>query len=383
MFLWQMGAGGVIGLLGGRLLARGIAHLTLSPGLYPLLALFGGLFIYGAATELQTSGFLAVYLAGLIVGQKVGHGIYSIQRFHDGVAWLAQISMFLILGLLVTPAELLPYAPGAILTGLVLMFIARPVAVVMCLLPFRFKWQEHFFISWVGLRGAVPIVLAMFPWIAGLEQWQTYFSVAFVIVLMSLVIQGWSVAPLAKRMNLNIPSSSNQVQRVEMGIPGQAEYEIVGYQLSANSELLGHPFDNNLLPQDARLVCVLRDNLILDSNDPELLFQADDQLYFLAKTQSVPEIDRALVNEARTDRLAKQAFFGEFVLNPLARLADLGNLYDFEVPPNHGDWSIARLIQSRYSNPVVGDRVRCGMVEFVVLEMDESQVKKVSLKLPH
>ncbi len=207
-FIWQMGMGAAIGLLGGRLLAYGVARLALSPGLYPLLALFGGISIFGLAAVLQASGFLAVYLAGLVVGNRLSRGLYNIQRFHDGIAWLAQISLFLMLGLLVSPRELLVYAPSAVLVGLFLIFVGRPLAVWLCLMPFQFAWREKLFISWVGLRGAVPIVLAMFPWLAGFDNWPFFFNIAFFIVLVSLVMQGWTVAPLARWLKLDVPTTS-------------------------------------------------------------------------------------------------------------------------------------------------------------------------------
>ena len=382
-FVWQMGMGAVVGIVCGRLLARGITHLSLSPGLYPLLALFGGVFTFALATQFGASGFLAIYLAGLMVGRHVGSGIYSIERFHDGVAWLAQISMFLILGMLVTPAELIPFAPGALLVGLLLIMVARPVAVWLCLLPFRFTWQETLFIAWVGLRGAVPIVLAMFPWDAGMEQWRSFFNVAFVIVLMSLLLQGWTVTPLAKRLGLNIPTTSARVQRVEMGIPGQEELEFVGYRLVKDNPLLGHSLVAVPLPEGCRLLCVLRDGRILDGDPGSLQLEAGDYLYLLAPTALVPELDRVLVRDATADWLASQAFFGEFVLNPRARLRDLGELYNFEVPPEQENWSVTRLIFNRYRQPVIGDNVRCGKGECVVREMDATRILKVSLKLPH
>jgi cell volume regulation protein A len=345
-----------------------------------LLALFGGLFVYGLAAELQTSGFLAVYLTGLVVGNRVSRGLYNIQRFHDGIAWLAQISLFLMLGLLVTPSELLPYAPGALLVGLVLMFVARPLAVGLCLLPFRFGWREQTFIGWVGLRGAVPIVLAMFPWMAGLEQWHSFFNIAFFIVLISLLVQGWTVAPLARLLKLNVPSGSSRVQRTELGIPGQAEYEIVGYELAADSPMLARSPRDSDLPGGVRYVCVLRGGR-LHKPAGRLRLRAGDQVYVLARPADLPALDTLWVGTG-IERADERAFFGEFVLNPRARLADLGRLYGFEVPVRHRDWSILRYIHSRHPRPVVGDAVHLGGVTFVVREMKGARVTAVGLKLP-
>ena len=379
-FAWEMGAGSAVGILGGRVLAFGIGRLQLSPGLYPLLALFGGVFIFGLAAVMHASGFLAVYLAGLMVGNRVSRGLYNIQRFHDGFAWLAQISLFLMLGLLVSPHKLLEYASSAMLVGVLLMFVARPLAVWLCLLPFQFSWQEKTFISWVGLRGAVPIVLAMFPWLAGVPEWNFFFNIAFFIVLISLLVQGWTVGPMARWLNLNVPTSSSRVQRVELGIPGQVGHEFVGYKLAEGSPALRRTVGNLHLPHKVQLLCLLRDGnpvVLL----PAQKFLADDHIFLLSLPSELESLDKMLVGMQENERLSAQAFFGEFVLTSRAKLSDLSMVYNFPVPPEMANWSIARYIFSKYRQPVVGDRVTLGQVEFVVLSMKNQRLIKVSLKL--
>lgn len=379
-FVWEMGAGSAVGILGGRVLAYGVQRLQLSPGLYPLLALFGGVFIFGLAAVMHASGFLAVYLAGLMVGNRVTRGLYNIQRFHDGFAWLAQISLFLMLGLLVSPHKLMEYASSALLVGVLLMFVARPLAVWLCLLPFQFSWQEKTFISWVGLRGAVPIVLAMFPWLAGIPEWNFFFNIAFFIVLISLLVQGWTVGPMARWLNLNVPTASSRVQRVELGIPGQAGHEFVGYKLAEGSPALRRTVGSLHLPKQAQLLCLLRDGNPV-TLAPEQKFLADDHIFLLSLPSELEALDKVLVGMQENERLSAQAFFGEFVLNSRARLSDLSMVYNFPVPPAMANWSIARYIFSKYRQPVVGDRVRLGQVEFVVLSMRNKRLIKISLKL--
>ena len=379
-FAWEMGAGTVVGIVGGRVLAHGVQRLQLSPGLYPLLALFGGIFIFGLAAVMHASGFLAVYLAGLMVGNRVTRGLYNIQRFHDGFAWLAQISLFLMLGLLVAPHKLVEYASSALLVAVLLMFVARPLAVWLCLLPFQFSWQEKTFISWVGLRGAVPIVLAMFPWLAGVPEWNFFFNIAFFIVLISLLVQGWTVGPMARWLNLNVPTSSSRVQRVELGIPGQAGHEFVGYKLAEGSPALRRTVGGLHLPNKTQLLCLLRDGTPI-ALDAEQKFLADDHIFLLSLPNDLEALDKILVGMQENERLSVQAFFGEFVLNSHAKLADLSMVYNFPVPSHMANWSIARYIFSKYRQPVVGDRVRLGDVEFVVLSMKNQRLIKVSLKL--
>lgn len=379
-FAWEMAAGSIVGIVGGRVLAYAVERLHLSPGLYPLLALFGGVFIFGLASMMHASGFLAVYLAGLMVGNRVSRGLFNIQRFHDGIAWLAQISLFLMLGLLVTPHKLVEFASSALLVGVLLMFVARPLAVWLCLLPFQFSWQEKTFISWVGLRGAVPIVLAMFPWLAGVPEWNFFFNIAFFIVLISLLVQGWTVGPLAKWLNLNVPTSSSRVQRVELGVPGQVGHEFVGYKLAEGSPALKRTVGNLNLPTKVQLLCLLREGQPL-ALVPEQKFLADDHVFLLSLPSELETLDKLLVGMQENERLSAQAFFGEFVLTSRAKLSDLGMVYNFPVPPEMENWSIARYILSKYRQPVVGDRVTLGDVEFVVLSMRNKRLIKVSLKL--
>lgn len=381
LFAWQMAAGAGVGVLAGRALGLGVTQLTLNPGMYPLLALFGGLFTFGLASVIGGSGFLAVYLAGLVMAQRVSRGLYNIQRFFDGAAWLSQISMFLILGLLVTPTEMLPYAGQALAVAVVLILVARPAAVILCLLPFRFAWREQVFISWVGLRGAVPIILAMFPWIAGLEQWHFFFNLAFFVVLVSLVTQGWTVAPMARLLQLEVPSRSGRLRRVELGMPGQEEYEMVGYRLESDSPVMNAPAQQVQWPEDANLLFGIRDGRVVRPGDLESL-RPGDQVYFLAPPGELAELDRMMAGERDPERLGEREFFGAFVIRPDADLEELGRIYGFRTEPASAGMTIADYLLRRFPKPVVGDRVRLGSVEFVVRSTEGDRIEQVGLKIP-
>ena len=219
-FIRDFGIGAVLGLVGGRLLVWLINRLTLVSGLYPLLAAAGGLLIFAVTQQLHGSGFLAIFLAGLVLGNAQMQAAQNILRVHDGLAWLSQLGMFLILGLLVTPRELLGVALPALAIAAFLMLVARPAAVVASQLPFRFPWREQVFIGWVGLRGAVPVVLGLFPVMYGVEDARLYFNVAFFIVLVSLVLQGWTIAPAARLLRLEVPPSPEPLQRLTLDMPG-------------------------------------------------------------------------------------------------------------------------------------------------------------------
>jgi len=197
-FLWDLGLGAVGGIAGGRILAELLKRVRLSPGLAPLFVSAAGVCIFSLVNTGGGSGLLAVYLAGIVVGNSRPPGLVRILSVHDGLSWLMQIGMFLILGLLVEPDELFPIAPVALGVAVALILVARPAAVIACLAPFRFAASEQAFVAWVGLRGAVPIILAMFPMLAGLPHAREIFNVAFFVVLVSLSLQGWTLPAVAR-----------------------------------------------------------------------------------------------------------------------------------------------------------------------------------------
>src|SRR5262249_46360925 len=161
----------------------------------------------------HASGFLAVYLAGLVVGNRSTRAHNTVIAFLDAVTWLAQIVMFVLLGLLVSPQRLVETAAPALAIAATLMLLARPIAVFLCLAPFGFPWREKAFISWVGLRGAVGIFLASIPLLVGLNQAHLYFDIAFVVVLASLLIQGWTIALAARRLHVALPPHDHMPRR--------------------------------------------------------------------------------------------------------------------------------------------------------------------------
>jgi cell volume regulation protein A len=198
LFLEEMAGGAVLGLAGGWLLAHALKRLGLESSLAPVLVLAGGLTIFGLAQLLGTSGFLAVYLAAVVIGATSHRAKQDVEHFFEGMAWLAQIVLFLMLGLLVTPHDLPPYLAGAVIGTAVLIFLARPVAVFACLLPFGFSWRETAFASWVGLRGAVPIYLSIIPALADPNRDERLFASIFILVIASLIVQGWTVGLAAR-----------------------------------------------------------------------------------------------------------------------------------------------------------------------------------------
>jgi cell volume regulation protein A len=218
--LLQFGWGAALGLGAGFGLAALLKRLGRGAdgggGIRALLIVSGGLAVFAGTTWLGGSGFLAVYAMGVVTGNRARKLVRSSLSAMDGYAWLSQASMFLLLGLLVTPTELLRTIWPALGVSLVLMLVARPLAVWLCLAPFRFERCEIAFISWMGLRGAVPIVLAVFPVMAGVPGAQIFFNVAFVVVITSLLLQGSTIAWSARRLGVVLPDPENEAQTREV-----------------------------------------------------------------------------------------------------------------------------------------------------------------------
>ena len=380
-FVQQMGLGALLGVGGGFALLALINRVSMAPGLYPLFAMAGGLAIFGLTGVLGGSGFLAVYLAGLLLGNRPLEASQNIKRFHDGIASLAQIGMFLMLGMLVAPSELPQVALDAGLLAAVLILLARPLAVWLCLLPFRFPWREQLFIAWVGLRGAVPIILALFPLLAGLDLAGYFFHVVFFVVLISLLVQGSTITPMARWLKLELPPTATRVQRTELDIPGQQEMELVGYQLAETTPVVREAWSSFRLPPTARLVAHLRGGRLLETLEI-LDLRAGDHLYIMVSPADLPDLDRLFVAAEVPERLTERSVFGEFALNGTAQLGAVAMAYGATVPPEQQGLTLEEFLRAQLpAEPVVGDAVDLDRVRLVVREMEGARITRVGLKL--
>lgn len=202
LLLQQIGIGLAFGVIGGIGLTKILDRVQIPFGLHPPMALAGAMAIFSATSVLGGSGFLAIYLCGLIIADQIKRSAERIMNFSEALQWMSQIALFFMLGLLVTPSDLSNTAVPALVIAIVLMFFARPLAVAVCALPARFSIKETIYLSWVGLRGAVPIFLAIFPIITPGPIQTDFFNIVFIIVVTSLVIQGWTVASSAKWLGL-------------------------------------------------------------------------------------------------------------------------------------------------------------------------------------
>ncbi|HEX7046221.1 MAG TPA: potassium/proton antiporter [Gammaproteobacteria bacterium] len=370
-FVQQMGLGLAGGFAGGWLLARAINKLQLRTALYPLLTLFGGVLIFGVISELGGSGFLAVYLAGLYAGNARVRSMNAILGFNDGIAWLAQIGMFLILGLLITPAELMGYAVPALIISVVLILVARPVAVVLCLLPMRFSWREQTYISWVGLRGAVPIVLAMFPLLAGIEHARDMFNVAFFVVLISLVVQGTSLAPVARWLKLDVRRRPQSRQRVQLDVPGQVNYEVVGYTLETDSAVAGRTLVSLPLPGSVRLIGVLRRGALAPRTN-RMRLRAGDHIYLLTPIKYVERLDHVFLAQGASPR--DDMLVGDFDVSGQAPLTDLLTLLAVDGLDLDPADTVQKLFERRFATVAEKQWLDLGDYRISVQRTDNGQI---------
>lgn len=287
VFFRQLFIGGAFGIffgLAGKYIINNI-HLHYE-GLYPPLVITLMLMTYAVTSVLGGNGFLAVYLSALWLGNQELLHKRTIMKMFDGLAWLMQIILFLILGLLVFPSRLLPVAGTGLLISLFLMLLARPVAVFLSLIPFRIKTREKWFISWVGLRGAVPIVFATFPFMAGLEKADLIFNIVFFISLTSIIIQGTSIPVVAKWLHVALPARVKPVTPADILLSEAVNTAMAEVRVSDESPAAGKKIVDLGFPENARIALLKRDGKFIIP-DGQTLIKPEDSLILIAGNKEV------------------------------------------------------------------------------------------------
>ncbi|MCP1848215.1 MULTISPECIES: potassium/proton antiporter [unclassified Bradyrhizobium] len=376
-FIQEAVFGAIIGVIGGRLVVIALNYVALPQGLHAPFVTTAALVIFGGSQIVHASGFLAVYLAGIIIGNRPTRAHNSVVTFLDAATWLAQIVMFVLLGLLVSPHRLLSSAGGAVLVAFALMLVARPLAVLICLAPFKFNWREKVFIAWTGLRGAVAIFLASIPMLVGLSKAYLYFDVAFVVVIISLLLQGWTLAPAARRLHVALPRAERGPRRVELDLPGQLEQQLVGYPVRPKSLY----FRRGLIPSWSKPTLVIRDERILTPTEADPVAPGD-YIYLLAPPERAEALDRFFVDMAPSSA-PDPHLLGDFMVSAEHTLGELAEIYGVKVDEHQAKLTLADYFDVNLDRaPKEGAELALDEIVLVARSISGGRVNVVGLRLP-
>ncbi|HSJ25495.1 MAG TPA: potassium/proton antiporter [Longimicrobiales bacterium] len=370
-----VGIGG--GLLLGRLAVFTINRVNLdAAGLYPILTAAAGLLAYGASASLGGSGFLSVYLAGLIIGNERLVFRRGILVFHDGAAWLAQIAMFVMLGLLVTPSRLTGVALDGLVVAIILIFIARPLAVGVLLPWYGFRAREVLFVAWSGLKGAVPIILATYPLMLGVEGAGLLFHVVFFTVLVSAVLQGWTMPPLARLLRLQSEPPPQPPVSLEITSLRDIDGDIVEYTVARNTLAADRHVRDLRLPDGAVVAMIVRESEIIPPRGSTMVLPGD-HLFLVMRPGLRSLVDRLFRPRREVHEVPAET---EFPLRGDTTVAEMNEFYGVSLDEDPSatlhDVLLRRIGEDRLDE---GSQLRLEHVDLVVRGMYEGTVDRVGL----
>jgi potassium/hydrogen antiporter len=373
--LLQVVVGIGAGLLIGRASVFTINRVNLdAAGLYPLLTATAGLLAYSSAAVLGGSGFLSVYLAGIVIGNRRIVFQKGILHFHDGAAWLAQIAMFVMLGLLAFPSQVLQVAGAGLTVAMVLIFVARPLAVGVLLPWFGFSVREVVFVAWVGLKGAVPIVLATYPLLFGMDGAFVLFNVVFFVVLVSAVLQGWSLPVVARWLRLQVDAPPPPPVSLEITSLRDVEGDIVEYTVTEQSRVAGRRIRETNLPEGAVVAMLVRGGEIIPPRGSTLI-EAGDHLFLVMRPGVRPLVNRLFRPGTEMPAIPSEV---EFPLRGDTTVAQLAEFYDLRLD-EPASCTLHEVFERRLGLIEPGARLRLSTVDLVVRGVDDGFIERVGL----
>lgn len=389
LFVRQFGGGLLMGLLVGYLLSRLLEKLHLAEGLYALLILSGGLMLFSVTNLLQGSGFLAVFIAGIVVGNRRTRATEHVLRVMDGLAWLAQAVLFLVLGLLLLPQRILEVGGYTLLIACFLMLVARPLAVLSSIWFFRYKINELAFISWVGLRGSVPVTLAIIPMVMGVNNSVLLFDLAFGVVILSLLVQGSTLPIVARWCKVVVPTRTEPKDKREIWVGDKATVDILKFEVEKGSFAVGrHPeVIAEHFGDDVRLFALVHEGKQATITSSSTL-RSGDVVWFTTNSMADESIGKELakvfINTQREHKI-KSEFFGEWMVPPSAKVLDLAAANGITFPSAESAMTVNDYIIDQLEHwPVRGDSVEFGEdLRLTVREIDDKDgsIKEIGLKL--
>ena len=377
----QLGLGLLFGYLAGKALARILERISLAEGLYAILIASGGLLVFATTNLLGGSGFLAVYLAGVFIGNSRNSSTEHVLNVMDGLAWLAQATMFLVLGLLVSPVRLLENWANALVIAAFLILVARPLAVWTSLKFFRYNPREVAYISWVGLRGAVPVTLAITPLMVGVPDALKLFDVAFAVVILSLLIQGTTIPFFARLLKVVLPPKPEPLSQREIWLADKLAVSLQSFKVEAGSDAENsHPSAMTRDRfSDGQIFALLRGDQTV-AVLPSTQMQAGDVVWFILDEKLGDDFAKQFAAAGSEER----SFFGAFNLNPDAVVGDLAEVYGLPVGEGERGLRLDELFRERFGDmPVAGDRIDLNGFEITVKELDnKARIRLLGLKMP-
>ena len=379
---WQMGIGiGIgagVGWAASRLLRA--VHLDIA-GLYLVLSMASALIAFGFTQVAGGSGAIAVYVAGMVIGHSKVPFERGIRRFHDGLAWISQVGVFAMLGLLATPSELIAQASEGIAIAVALVVVARPVTVALLTVPFGLDWRDQLVVACGGLKGAVPVILATIPLAAGIPESGRIFNIVFFAVLLSVLLQGTALAPLTRWLGREEHVPAEPPVSLELTALRETGQELLGYRVDKDSRAVGQAIRDLPLPLDALITLIVRGSEVIAPRGSTVL-QPDDQVYVLHSAGAGMLVSTLFAASPPDDATLTDAAQMPFALDAsLSTVEDIANFYGV-VLPGRPTKVLAEWLEQRLGRRAVpGDRVTHGGLTLLVLSARRGQPHLIAVEL--